>query len=131
MNNKTDRNYCVLKIISTESGVMIVRPDDEEKHLCYVSYNRELFFKDDNQLTNAEVSYIRDYAKYAPNTSLLNVETKRAMLGHINYHKRFTEAGYSGVLPNGNIVDRRIYPNAIPMQKNSLFGIPTPKINLR
>lgn len=38
-----------------------------------------------------------------------------------------SQDGYAGMLPNGNIVDRREFPNAIPVQKNSLFGIPTPK----
>lgn len=37
------------------------------------------------------------------------------------------QSGYAGVLPNGNIVDRREHPEAIPVQKNSLFNIPEPK----
>ena len=37
------------------------------------------------------------------------------------------ESGFAGVLPNGNIVDRRKFPNAIPVQKNSLFNVPSPK----
>jgi|GEM_PF-1170570 len=37
------------------------------------------------------------------------------------------QSGYAGVLPNGNIVDRREHPNAVPVQKNSLFNIPLPK----
>jgi hypothetical protein len=36
-------------------------------------------------------------------------------------------SGYAGVLPNGNIVDRRKHPNAIPIQANSLFGVVKPK----
>lgn len=36
-------------------------------------------------------------------------------------------SGYAGLLPNGNIVDRRKYPHAIPIQRNSLFGVVTPK----
>jgi len=129
--NKIDRNYCVLKILSTEAGVLIVRPNNTEKHLVYISEDREVFLKDDNNLTNAEISYIKDFAKNSPHLSLKSIEKKEAMLGHMKYHKYFTEAGFSGVLPNGYIVDRRIYPNAILMQKNSLFGIPTPKINLK
>lgn len=38
-----------------------------------------------------------------------------------------TKSGYAGILSNGNIVDRREFPNAIPIQKNSLFGTPEPK----
>lgn len=37
------------------------------------------------------------------------------------------KSGYAGCLPNGNIVDRREFPNAIPIQKNSLFGVVEPK----
>jgi hypothetical protein len=36
------------------------------------------------------------------------------------------KTGYAGVLPNGNIVDRRDHPKAIPVQKNDLFGVPEP-----
>lgn len=38
-----------------------------------------------------------------------------------------TSDGYSGVMPNGNIVDRREHPEAIPIPKNSLLGVPKPK----
>lgn len=38
-----------------------------------------------------------------------------------------SRSGYAGVLPNGNIVDRRNFPDAIPMQKNSQLGVPEPK----
>ena len=37
------------------------------------------------------------------------------------------QAGYAGILPNGNIVDRRKHPEAIPVQKNTMLGIPEPK----
>jgi sulfur carrier protein ThiS len=37
------------------------------------------------------------------------------------------KTGYAGVLPNGNIVDRRKYPNAIPVQENKMFGVVKPK----
>jgi sulfur carrier protein ThiS len=37
------------------------------------------------------------------------------------------KTGYAGVLPNGNIVDRRDYPNAIPVQENPMFGVVKPK----
>lgn len=36
-------------------------------------------------------------------------------------------SGYAGVLPNGEIVDRREYPNAVPIQENKLFNTPPPK----
>lgn len=36
-------------------------------------------------------------------------------------------SGYAGCDRNGNIVDRREFPDAIPIQKNSIFNIPEPK----
>lgn len=35
-------------------------------------------------------------------------------------------SGYGGILPNGNIVDRRKYPNAIALQENFILGVPKP-----
>lgn len=37
------------------------------------------------------------------------------------------KSGYAGVTSTGMIVDRRKYPDALPIQENSLFGIPKPK----
>jgi len=39
----------------------------------------------------------------------------------------FQKEGYAGILSNGTIVDRRKFPDAIPMQCNALFSIPDPK----
>lgn len=36
-------------------------------------------------------------------------------------------SGWAGMLHNGNIVDRRYFPEAIPIQKNSLFGVEEPR----
>jgi hypothetical protein len=38
-----------------------------------------------------------------------------------------SQSGYGGILHNGNIVDRRQHPLAIPLQKNTMFGTPEPK----
>ena len=38
-------------------------------------------------------------------------------------------SGFAGVLPNGKIVDRRYYPEATQVEKNSIFGTLKPKIN--
>lgn len=35
-------------------------------------------------------------------------------------------SGHAGVLPNGNTVDRREHPEAVPMQESALLGIPPP-----
>ena len=37
------------------------------------------------------------------------------------------DSGYAGILSNGNIVDRREHPEAIPVQENRLLGIPPAK----
>jgi hypothetical protein len=37
------------------------------------------------------------------------------------------KAGYGGMLPNGNIVDRREHPDALPIQKNAMLGAPEPR----
>lgn len=40
---------------------------------------------------------------------------------------KLNKTGYAGVMPNGNIVDRREHPEAIPVQKNDMFGVVEPK----
>lgn len=37
------------------------------------------------------------------------------------------KSGYAGVMSDGQIVDRRKHPEAIPVQKNELLGIPESK----
>ena len=37
------------------------------------------------------------------------------------------KSGYAGCNRSGNIVDRREFPDAVPVQANSLFNIPEPK----
>lgn len=39
----------------------------------------------------------------------------------------FSKSGYAGVDSKGQIVDRREHPEAVPIQKNSIFGTPEPK----
>ena len=39
----------------------------------------------------------------------------------------FNKSGYVGILSNGNIVDRREHPEAMPIQENRMFGIIKPK----
>jgi hypothetical protein len=36
-------------------------------------------------------------------------------------------SGYAGVMSNGNIVDRREYPEAVPIPRNDLLDVPEPK----
>ena len=37
------------------------------------------------------------------------------------------QSGYAGINPNGNIVDRRKFPKAVPVQRNEMLNIPEPK----
>ena len=37
------------------------------------------------------------------------------------------QSGFAGMNASGNIVDRRKFPNAVPVQENKLLGIPKPK----
>ena len=40
----------------------------------------------------------------------------------------YTAAGFAGIGgPGGHIVDRREYPDAIPIPKNDLLGVPEPQ----
>lgn len=37
-----------------------------------------------------------------------------------------SKSGWGGILSTGEIVDRREHPEAIPIAKNSMFGVPEP-----
>jgi hypothetical protein len=37
------------------------------------------------------------------------------------------KSGYGGILPSGVVVDRREFPDAIPIPANKLLGTPEPK----
>lgn len=37
------------------------------------------------------------------------------------------QSGYAGVNRQGQIVDRREFPDAVPVQKNSMMNLPAPK----
>ena len=55
------------------------------------------------------------------------MKTDKERLESLRKVQEISKSGYAGCLPNGSIVDRREYPDAVPVQKNSLFGIPEPK----
>ena len=56
-------------------------------------------------------------------------EAKRIeeFLKHFEWHEKVKAEGYLGILPSGELVDRREHPNAMPMAENSMFNIPKPK----
>ena len=52
---------------------------------------------------------------------------QKAFLALFAHLQKVKAEGFAGVLPTGEIVDRREHPKAIPMQKNSLLNIPEPQ----
>lgn len=41
--------------------------------------------------------------------------------------KALLDSGYAGINQQGTIVDRRKFPDAVPIQQNSMFNTPKPK----
>ena len=37
-------------------------------------------------------------------------------------------SGWAGMMPNGNLVDRRLHPTAIPLARNDALRIPVPQV---
>lgn len=54
-------------------------------------------------------------------------ERKKAFLEEFEKHQKVKSEGYAGILPTGQMVDRREYPNALPLPYNPTLGIPHPK----
>jgi len=52
--------------------------------------------------------------------------TKKEIADRSKFVIEVIEIGYAGILPDGQIVDRRNYTNAIPIPKNSLLKTPKP-----
>lgn len=62
-----------------------------------------------------------------PQTDGLSEEAGSAKLAALLKIREIVSAGYGGCMPNGNIVDRREHPEAIPIQKNTMLDVPEPK----
>lgn len=45
----------------------------------------------------------------------------------VGWIKGLNASGYAGTTRKGEIVDRREFPDAMPIQKNTFFGIIEPK----
>ena len=65
-----------------------------------------------------------DYRVNHPTKEIIQDYQKRNRLLKI---LEINKSGYAGILSNGNIVDRREHPEAIPVQENRLLNIPKPK----
>jgi len=54
-------------------------------------------------------------------------EARRRLLLAAEKHLRVKAAGFAGVTKTGMLVDRRDHPDAIPVQRNTLLGVPEAK----
>ena len=52
---------------------------------------------------------------------------KEKVIEHAKWIIELNKSGYAGILPTGEIVDRREHPEAIPIQKNTMFNVSKPK----
>lgn len=57
----------------------------------------------------------------------MSEEQKKEKLKFLMKNIEISKSGYAGVMPSGQIVDRREHPDAVPVQANKMFGIPKPK----
>lgn len=54
--------------------------------------------------------------------------TKEQIAEMLKFQADVVQKGYAGVVKGtGMLVDRRQHPDAIPVQKNTLLGVPEPK----
>ncbi len=54
-------------------------------------------------------------------------EDSNQRLKNLRKITELNESGFAGIDRNGNIVDRRIHPEAIPVQENPLFNVAKPR----
>lgn len=54
-------------------------------------------------------------------------KTEQERLAALRKSLELTQSGYAGIDRNGNKVDRREHPEAVPLQKSTPLGIPEPK----
>jgi len=62
----------------------------------------------------------------------MNTETYKKLLESKTFETLWFDllnaSGFAGCMPNGNIVDRRYFPESTPISENKLLGIEKPKI---
>ena len=61
------------------------------------------------------------------NISEKEIERRKLFLQWHEQYEKIKAEGFAGCLPNGDLVDRLEYPDAIPLQENSLLNIPKPQ----
>ena len=60
-------------------------------------------------------------------SKLREMNVPKEKIAEIVAHEELKASGYMGVTRYGRQVDRRDFPDAIPVQANRLLGIPKPK----
>ncbi len=135
--------YCLFPSYHLGNGLVVARRGadkmPEDNHLAHIDSNRVITYKNGLLGNGLHPQYLADYITVLSLTDDRDISatqeikvfkkrpSKESLMILHKIHERVKLAGYSGILPNGNIVDRRIYPNAIPMQENSMLGIPKPR----
>tara|TARA_R110000772_G_C13310328_1_gene440505 strand:- start:35960 stop:36427 length:468 start_codon:yes stop_codon:yes gene_type:complete len=153
MNNPiidiNDKYYCLFPSYHLGNGLSVCKRGKdnmpENESIAFIHPDRKIAYRNSKgrmSLNNIDIEkYIQDYIiklaltddrdiSVSQDVKVFNERpaiSKGLRLELHRIHDSVKEQGYSGVLPNGNIVDRRIFPNAIPMQKNSMFNIPKPE----
>ncbi len=101
-NLKKDRNYSKQEMIESYNAGLKNAGD---------------FLKDKNLYIGA-VQYVE---------SIDGITTEKDRVQFLKDSIGLTKTGFAGILPNGNKVDRRKHPDAIPLAYNRHMGIPEPK----
>ena len=57
----------------------------------------------------------------------MDEERKKLLQADLLNIIELNKSGYAGIMPNGNIVDRRKHPEAMPIPENPMFHLAKPK----
>ena len=132
--NKNDKDYCIFLTYHNGNGLTVYRRGESEDIVAHITPMRELKVSKGKELKPWELEYLiieslTDDRQVSVTQEQKVFKTPPATRVLINTHyiMMVSKSGYLGTLPNGYLVDRRIYPNATEVQKNSMFGIIKPK----
>lgn len=114
LENSDEFEYCAMwdMMIDLEEQLKIL----EDKNLVILSeINIQEIYR--YHLNIRKIINMKDESK----------EQKEARLKLLMEGLELTKSGYAGIDKNGNKVDRRKFPDAVPLQYNPSLGIPHPK----
>lgn len=78
-------------------------------------------------INHKSITFDKEAQDNLPKSVKDKMEADRRKSDAIHKILELNKNGYAGVNKNGNIVDRREFPDAIPVQENSIFGVVKPK----